>query len=77
MYYGSMKKKKFINLSMYWHKRHKYNPMRFILGSHYLSSKVPHHTFDMKDVTITASSGDDVKDYIAKLLAVYHLNKNL
>ena len=69
-------KKPFCNLFpiLYWHDRSKYNPLRYILGKKYLSKKIPHNLFDTSDITIEPS-GDDVKDYLVKQLAVKHLNK--
>ena len=72
-----MKEKPFYNMFpvLYWHKRSKYNPVRFIFGERYLSKKIPHDIYDTSDITITPS-GDDVKDLLAKHMAVKCLNKH-
>ena len=55
------KEKPFINLFpiRYWHKRGKYNPLRFILGERYLSKKVPSKLFDPGDIEIIPNKDDD------------------
>ena len=72
---GYMKEKPFYNMFpvLYWHQRNKYNPLRYIIGKRYLSKKVPHNLFDTRDITIEPT-GDNVKDYIAKKIAVKHIN---
>lgn len=60
---------------VYRHQRHKYNPMRFFYGEIYWSKKIPRDLFDTSDITITPS-GDDVKDFLLKSMAVKCLNKN-
>ena len=47
-----------------------------MLGDSYLSKKIPHNLLDTEDITIEPS-GDYTKDYIAKVIAVKHLNNLL
>jgi len=61
---------------MYNHKRSKYNPLRFVLGNWYKSTKIPHFLFDMSDISFEPRPGA-IRDAIAAKIVAKHLKKTL
>lgn len=61
-----MRDKPFINLMQYKVRRHKYNPMRFILGEWYLTSSIQkwvnQQNLDTKDISFTTNCDKCLED---------------